>query len=79
MTESEAVIPVGSSSVNLIIPVQGAEGPAVGKNQKKHIKKVQLLALLQCAAGLRCGSHLGGGLCLRDPWRPQPQRHGMDG
>lgn len=40
ITEFEAVIPVGSSSVNLIIPVQGAEGPAVWKNKintwKKH-------------------------------------------
>lgn len=27
----QVVIPVGSSSVNLIIPVQGADGPAVGE------------------------------------------------
>lgn len=32
--------------MNLIIPVQGAEGPAVGKIKEIHFK-VQLLALLQ--------------------------------
>lgn len=37
--------------MNLIIPVQGAEGPAVGKIKEIHFK-VQLLALLQSDNGI---------------------------
>lgn len=42
---------MGSSSVNLIIPVQGAEGPAVGENIRNTWK--------QCSCWLCCSASAG--------------------
>lgn len=65
-SDFDANLPVGSSSVNLIIPVQGAEGPAVEKTFWKVWLKIccNVACLLE---GLWCVSYPWGGLYQRDP------------
>lgn len=79
----EAVVPVESSSVNLIIPVQGAEGPAepqATQTEREVSRKTAAVGSVHVAArGSGVALHLGAELCLTDPWQPRPRTRGKPG